>query len=83
MAKTDHSGQRKGKNRNVTIFLIIYLIPFGAYFKPDVVLVKTCKLEHLFSENSLSFLNHNLVPRGSIVFGIYNFFLCLQQNTPE
>ena len=22
MAKTDHSGQRKGKNRNVTIFLI-------------------------------------------------------------
>ena len=83
MAKTDHSGQRKGKNRNVTIFLIIYLIPFEAYFKPDVVLVKTCKLEHLFSENSLSFLNHNLVPRGSIVFGIYNFFLCLQQNTPE
>ena len=50
--KTDHSGQRKGKNRNVTIFLIIYLIPFGAYFKPDVVLVKTCKLEHLFSEPS-------------------------------
>ena len=83
MAKTDHSGQRKGKNRNVTIFLIIYLIPFEAYFKPDVVLVKTYKLEHLFSENSLSFLNHNLVPRGSIVFGIYNFFLCLQQNTPE
>ena len=83
MAKTDHSGQRKGKNRNVTIFLIIYLIPFEAYFKPDVVLVKTCKLEHLFSKNSLSFLNHNLVPRASIVFGIYNFFLCLQQNTPE
>ena len=82
MAKTDHSGQRKGKNRNVTIFLIIK-IPFEAYFKPDVVLVKTCKLEHLFSENSLSFLNHKLVPRGSIVIGIYNFSLCLQQNTPE
>ena len=24
MAKTDHSGQRKGKNGNVTIFLILY-----------------------------------------------------------
>ena len=25
MAKTDHSGQRKGKNINVTIFLTLYI----------------------------------------------------------
>ena len=30
MAKTDHSGQSKGNNRNVTIFLILE-IPFEAY----------------------------------------------------
>ena len=30
MAKTDHRGQRKGKNRNVTIFLTLY-IPLEAY----------------------------------------------------
>ena len=30
MAKTDHSGQRKGKNRNFTISLTLY-IPFEVY----------------------------------------------------
>ena len=30
MANTDHSGQRKGKNRNVTIFLTLYIL-FEAY----------------------------------------------------
>ena len=30
MAKTDHSGQKKGKNRNVTIFLLFFLIFFEA-----------------------------------------------------
>ena len=73
----------KGKAKiEMSPFSSLY-IPFEAYFKPDVVLVKTCKLEHLFSENSLSFLNHNLVPRGSVVFEIHNFSLCLQQNTLE
>ena len=30
MGKTDHSGQRKGNNRNVTIFLTLYIL-FEAY----------------------------------------------------
>ena len=72
----------KGKAKmEMSPFSWLYKFPLKHFFKPDVVLVKTCKLEHLFSENSLSFLNHNLVPRGSVVFGIYNFSLCLQQNT--
>ena len=74
IAKTDDSGQRKGEKENVTIFLTLLINSLWSIFSQMWSLSKHANLNiFLFSALSKSFLNHNLVPRGSAVFGIYNF----------
>ena len=70
--KTDHSGQRKGKN-NATIFLILY-ISFEAY-------LTRCGACQNMQTCTFIFWTYNLFPRGSVVFGIYNFSLFVGNKT--
>ena len=78
MAKTDHSGQKKGKNRNFTIFLFFFYFLWSTFSKMWS-LSKHANLNISFL--NLSFLNPKLVPRGSVVFGIYNFSLFVGNKT--